>query len=294
MCNHLNETILKNKELTLRVNAHGAELSSIRHNDTEYLWQADPAFWKRHSPVLFPIVGSLNEGTYRVDGKEYHLSQHGFARDMDFAPVSHKDDEVWYRLTSDEETLKKYPYAFVLKIGYKIEGKKIHVMWRVENPSDREMDFQIGAHPAFYYRGAEKEGTKGYFILDNTRNLKMTLIGGKGCADVEHHHPAPLNAERLLPIQADTFSRNALIFEEGQIREITLTDSEKVPYLKMTFSTPLVGLWAPSADSPFVCIEPWYGRCDRMGFVGEFKDRDWMQHLQPKGVFEGGYTIEIL
>lgn len=294
MCTTPGHILLSNEELTISINAHGAELCSIRHNDNEYLWQADPAFWKRHSPVLFPIVGSVRGGYYRVGDKEYQLPQHGFARDMDFTLLSQTEDEVWYRLTDNEETLAKYPYPFVLEIGYKIEDKKIRVMWRVENPADKQMDFQIGAHPAFYYRGEAKEGIKGYFIPNNTHNLKMTLIGEQGCADVEHHYPAPLDTEGLLPIKADTFDRNALIFEDSQIREITLTDSEKVPYLKMTFDTPLVGLWAPSAESPFVCIEPWYGRCDRVGYDGQFKDRDWIQHLNAGETFEGGYIIEIL
>ena len=288
------DSTLSNGELTIKIKAHGAELSSIRHDDTEYLWQADPAFWKRHSPVLFPIVGSVSEGRFRVEGHEYKLSQHGFARDMDFELISATDNEVWYALHSSDETLAKFPYKFTLKIGYKIEGRKIHVMWRVENPAEEMLDFQIGAHPAFFYRGDAENGTKGYFKLDRTDDLRVTLIGEKGCADVDHHYPAKLDTEGLLPIEADTFDRDALIFEESQLREVTLMDSHKKPFLKMSFTAPLVGLWAPSKESPFVCIEPWYGRCDRMNYCGEFKDRDWVNHLKPHATFDAEYIIEIL
>ena len=103
---------ISNEQLTIQVSPHGAELCSIFANGKEYLWQADPAFWKRHSPVLFPIVGSVWENEYRNEGITYTLSQHGFARDMEFTLVSEKEDEVRYQLMSNEETLKKYPFPF--------------------------------------------------------------------------------------------------------------------------------------------------------------------------------------
>ena len=142
---------LSNSELTIKVSPHGAELCSILHDGKEYLWQADPAFWKRHSPVLFPIVGSVWENEYRHEGVSYALTQHGFARDMDFELMLELEDEVRYRLVDSEETRKKYPFPFCLEIGYRIEGKKIEVLWKVINTGTREMHFQIGAHPAFYY-----------------------------------------------------------------------------------------------------------------------------------------------
>lgn len=293
MCNDTNEIILSNTDLTLRINAHGAELCSIRHHDTEYLWQADPAFWKRHSPVLFPIVGSLWEGRYRVEGREYSLSQHGFARDMQFTLLSHTSTEAHYMLSSDETTRAKYPYDFRLEIGYRIEGQTIRVMWTVENPADRTLDFQIGAHPAFFYRNPQ-ENLKGYFSFDTADELQSTLIGEKGSADIHHKETLRTDSEGLLPITDHTFDRDALILEHSQIKQVTLHDTDRRPCLRMTFDAPLVGLWAPGALSPFVCIEPWYGRCDRTGFAGEFKDRDWMQHLAPQDTFHGGYTIEIL
>ena len=106
---------LSNSELTIKVSPHGAELCSILHDGKEYLWQADPAFWKRHSPVLFPIVGSVWENEYRHEGVSYALTQHGFARDMDFELMLELEDEVRYRLVDSEETRKKYPFPFCLE-----------------------------------------------------------------------------------------------------------------------------------------------------------------------------------
>ncbi len=285
---------LSNSELTIQVSPHGAELCSILCNGKEYLWQADPAFWKRHSPVLFPIVGSVWENEYRHEGNSYVLTQHGFARDMDFELILERDNEVRYRLVDNEETHKKYPFPFCLEIGYRIGGKIIEVLWKVVNTGTREMYFQIGAHPAFYYPDYESETTgRGYFGFDQTENLHYILISEKGCANPDKEYLLEL-PEGLLPLDVHTFDKDALILENGQVGEVTLYTKEKKPYLGLRFNAPVVGLWSPpTKNAPFVCIEPWYGRCDRAHYGGEYKDKDWMQRLAPAEVFEGGYVIEI-
>ena len=142
---------LKNELLCVTIDSHGAELKSLKrnHDNQEYMWKGDPAFWGRTSPVLFPFVGGVNQKKYRVDGKEYAMNQHGFARDMEFSLISQAKEEIWFELHSNEETLQKYPYAFVLKLGYKLKENSVEVCWQVENPSDKTMFFAIGGHPAF-------------------------------------------------------------------------------------------------------------------------------------------------
>ena len=285
---------ISNKQLTIQVSPHGAELCSIVANGKEYLWQADPAFWKRHSPVLFPIVGSVWENEYRNEGIPYTLTQHGFARDMEFTLISEKEDEVRYRLVSNEETLHKYPFPFCLEIGYRIQGKKIEVMWEVKNTGDKEMYFQIGAHPAFYWPEFDASNSeRGFFRFDKENGLKYILISEKGCADPSTEYSLELT-DGLLPLDTHTFDKDALILENEQVRKVTLYNKEKQAYLSLHFNAPVVGLWSPPAkNAPFVCIEPWYGRCDRAHYTGEYKDKDWIQHLQPEEIFQGGYTIEI-
>lgn len=286
---------LSNSQLTVRVSSHGAELCSIVCDGREYLWQADPAFWKRHSPVLFPIVGSVWQNTYYVGNTPFELTQHGFARDMDFELISESDDELWYRLTDNEETHIKYPFSFCLEIGYRLRGRCIEVMWHVYNPSDEEIHFQIGAHPAFYYPDYNADsGHRGFFGFDRKEGLHYILIGEKGCADIHTKYPLPLTNEGLFPIDVRTFDRDALILEGCQVKEVTLYGNDKRPCLSLHFDAPVVGLWSPPAkNAPFVCIEPWYGRCDRVCYGGEFKDKDWMQHLSAGDTFRGGYEIEI-
>ena len=285
---------ISNKQLTIQVSPHGAELCSIVANGKEYLWQADPAFWKRHSPVLFPIVGSVWENEYRNEGIPYTLTQHGFARDMEFTLISEKEDEVRYRLVNNEETLHKYPFPFCLEIGYRIQGKKIEIMWEVKNTGDKEMYFQIGAHPAFYWPEFDASNSeRGFFRFDKENGLKYILISEKGCADPSTEYSLELT-DGLLPLDTHTFDKDALILENEQVRKVTLYNKEKLAYLSLHFNAPVVGLWSPPAkNAPFVCIEPWYGRCDRAHYTGEYKDKDWMQHLQPEEIFQGGYTIEI-
>lgn len=286
---------LSNEVLTIRISALGAELCGIKgeKTGTEYMWQADPTFWKRHSPILFPIVGSVWENRYKVDGLEYNMSQHGFARDMEFKLLCLSENEAKFSLEHNDHTLKVYPYPFRLEIGYKLEGNQIKVLWRVQNPSDKEIYFQIGAHPAFYYPEFTPGNNElGYFSFDVNNGLSYILIEQKGCVVPQKH---PLQMENgLLPIDLHTFDQDALIFENSQLNQVHLLDKRKRPYITLEFTAPVVGLWSPpKKNAPFVCIEPWYGRCDRMNYAGEFKDRDWIQHLAAKDTFETSYTIII-
>ncbi len=288
---------LRNDILVVQVKEHGAELSSIKKGSTEYLWQADPAFWGRHSPVLFPIVGSVWEGKFRVDGKEFAMGQHGFARDMDFEFVEASETELRYRLVSNEDTLKKYPWPFVLEIAYRLRGNKIDVIWEVTNPGDDEMYFQIGAHPAFFYPDYDlQKSERGYFSFDRSENLETIRIKEKGCIDVDTKYPLDMPQDGLLPIMKDTFDGiDALVLEDSQISKVTLHRTDGTPWLTLTFDAPVVGLWSPpSKNAPFVCIEPWYGRCDRAPYDGDYREKDWVNRLGKGEKFCGGYTVEIL
>ncbi len=287
---------LSNGILTLKVKEHGAELSSIRKGEVEYLWQADPAFWARHSPVLFPIVGSVWNRTFRVDGKEYKMGQHGFARDTAFVLVEKTDDMLRYRLESSEETLEKYPWPFVLEISYRLHGNKIDVVWEVENPSDKEMPFQIGAHPAFYYPDYDLQTKeRGFFSFDRKDTMECVRLVEKGCVDAQTKHPLVLDENGMYTLASDSFDViDTLMLQDSQLRKVTLHRVDGTPWLSLTFDAPVVGLWSPPGkNAPFICIEPWYGRCDRAGYEGEFKDRDWVNTLAPGEKFHSVYTIEI-
>ncbi len=284
---------LKNNLLTVTVDTFGAEIHSIvnNRNNHEYVWEGDRRFWGRHSPVLFPIVGSVWEGRFRMDGVEYNLGQHGFARDSEFTPVEcENDDELWFALESSDETLARYPRRFRLEIGYRLIAERVTVMWRVTNLDTRKMDFQIGAHPAFNYPGFNPDDPVHAYLMFDGKNLKSQLLGDKGTVK-EGLQEIPLDSDNMIPVTEHTFDINTIILADSQVRRVSLLTKERMPYLSVLFNAPLVGIWSPSADCPFVCIEPWWGRCDRMGYEGEFADRDYVNHLEPGATFEASYTI---
>ena len=287
---------LKNEMLTIQVSEHGAELQSIRKDDYEYLWQGNPEYWGRRSPVLFPIVGSVWEKCFRVNGKVYEMGQHGFARDMDFELVSAADTEVWYRLESSEKTLAAYPWPFVLEIGYRLEGNSVKVLWKVTNPGETEMYFQIGAHPAFNYPGYDPDAVdRGVVAFDRNDNLQRSGFKGKGCVDPQARFPIPLSDDGMLRLKRYTFDDiDTLMLENDQVHKIVFLKNDSSPYLTVTFDAPVVAIWSPpKRNAPFFCIEPWYGRCDRADFTGEFKDRDWVNALAPGATFAASYTITL-
>ena len=300
---------ITNGTLTISVKEHGAELASLKCNGREYLWQADESFWKRHSPVLFPIVGAVWNNEYRSHGNTYKLGQHGFARDMDFTLVSQGENEVCYRLTSSDETKPKYPYDFVLEIGYRLEGNCVKVMWHVENPGSEKMYFQIGAHPAFFWplldneqieKGVsammptlESSDNRGFFKIEaNAQTLPLSVITEGGCVGAESE--TSIDADGYLPLDVHTFDNDALIIEDSRVKKVTICRQDKTPYLSLEFTSPLIGLWSPPHKrAPFVCIEPWYGRTDPAGFDGEYEDKPWMQTLNPGEAFDASYDIIV-
>lgn len=284
---------LSNNLLKVTVDTHGAEIQSITDLRTghEYMWNGDSQFWRRRSPVLFPIVGSVWEGRYRMDGKEYELGQHGFARDREFLPLeTDSDDELWFRLEADEESLKLYPRRFRLEIGYRLTGERVEVMWRVTNLDDRTMHFQIGAHPAFMYPDFNASDPVHAYLLFDGKELTSELLSEKGCIGSD-----TLRIERdedgMLPVTSSTFDINTIILAGRQVRRVSLLSKERTPYLSVLFDAPLVGIWSAAPDCPFICIEPWWGRCDRVGFTGEFADREHVNTLSPSETFNASYTI---
>lgn len=287
--------ILKNNLLTVEIDSKGAELQSVKSNVTghEYLWQGDRSLWGRRSPVLFPIVGAVWNDIYHMDGKEYQLGQHGFARDMEFEIMeTERDDEAWFSLESDDSTLEMYPREFRLEIGYRLEGERISVMWRVVNTGDKEMSFQIGAHPGFNYPDFNADDkVHGYFLIDNSNPRRQTITE-KGCVGAGET-PVTLDAEGMIQLDADTFSTDAIILADGQTRRVSMLDKNRRPYLSLIYGAPLVGLWSQKGDTPFVCIEPWWGRCDRVGFEGDFAGREYVNTLSPGSAFTAGYLIII-
>lgn len=287
---------LHNERIAVSVDSHGAELKSLRRvfDGREYLWKGDPAFWGRTSPVLFPFVGGLNDKKYRIGERVFEMSQHGFARDREFALLSETEEELWLMLCSDEETYGKYPYEFVLKLGYRLLAEGVEVLWQVENPGKERLYFSIGGHPAFNCPIEEGKRQTDYLIyLDAGEDrIVSTRLSGQGLA-TRKQDVYPLK-KGYLAITEDLFDRDALVIEDQQIKRVSLCDTEGSPYLTVTMEAPLFGIWSPPRkNAPFICIEPWYGRCDREDFAGQLKDREWGNSIAPGEIWKASYRITI-
>lgn len=286
--------ILKNQEITIKIASLGAELKSLVENKTgtEYMWCGDPAYWKRTSPILFPVVGAYQNNESRYRGKTYALPQHGFARDMEFKLLSQEEDSIRFVLEDTEATRAAYPFAFRLEIGYEIAGRRLNVFWRVYNPAAEAMYFSIGGHPAFRCPLKDGQAQTAYTLaFDVPGPLKSRLLGKGGVSDAFKTYPLK---DGRMRITEDLFDKDALIIENHQAQAVSLVNPEGEVYLTVSFDAPLFGIWSPPRkQAPFVCIEPWYGRADHEMFQGELDQREWGNELAPGETFGASYEIRI-
>lgn len=281
--------------LSVKIDTKGAELQSIYHKqrENEYLWNGDPAHWGRRSPLLFPFVGRLKDDEAMVEDMMMKCSQHGFVRDMEFEVVTKADATAQFCLKSNDETRAIYPYLFNLYVTYEVEGAKLNIKWKVENKDGRVMYFSIGGHPAFnvpfvegtksddYYLEYEKTDNMMEFHLDPPYVKDFTVI-----KDIPRTYIVP----RL-------FSNDALIY--SGVKSIILGYSKMYHGIKVTIDKfPFVGIWSKYHENgtiaPFVCIEPWFGIADSHQSTKIFKEKLGINELNAGGVFDAGYTIEIL
>lgn len=301
----MEEYRIENENIEITVRDYGAELRSIKRKSDgkEYMWSGDAKYWNRVSPVLFPFVGKLNGQSYRYGDMEYSkVPQHGYARDRVFEMKEKTKDGLWFELSADDFWKEKYPFDFVLRIGYKIDGNKVHVIWNVINRDERKMFFSIGAHPAFWcgvnghdFEPDETDYKVGCTIDFNQdiSSVKSNIINEKGVIGPKVKE-LKLN-KGVLEITEDIFEEDALIIESEDIESVTLKDKQGSAFIKVSFETPMLGIWSPvGKKAPFVCIEPWYGRCDRDNFAGTLEEREFGNTLEAGQEFLKEYIIEVI
>lgn len=285
---------LENEHIYLEVASHGAELVRLVGKKTkkEYLFDGDPKYWKRHSPILFPFVGGVKNKEYRYNGKTYTMTQHGFARDMEFTLDSQTQDTLWFSIVSNETTMENYPFTFRLEVGYQLKGTEVTVLWNVINTDTKEMYFSIGAHPAFFTSMTLEAGldTDHLHVGDNIEGTFTCYRVTENAMALEDD---TLVLPRDLPLTADLFSRDAIISKDDQASRLALAYPDGQEYVVMQFDEPIFGLWSPTSDAPFVCLEPWHGRCDADDFTGTLQERAYERMLEVGGVFNGVYTIGL-
>ena len=289
---------LKNEFLSVRINFKGAELSSIynKKEKIEHIWQADPTVWARHAPILFPIVGKVKGGKYKVDGVEYSLGQHGFARDRIFELEEITKTKAVFKLESDDDSLKIYPFKFNLFVKYTLVGAKLDICYEVVNTDTKEILFGIGAHPGFTVPfNSDSEFEDYYLEFEKNETVDRLLLSNNGLLSGEVLEKFLDNTNRI-PLKYSTFSKDALVFENLKSSYVSIKSNKTDVSLKMGIADfPLLGIWTmPGKKAPYICIEPWYGVADSESSTGNFADKKAINKLAVNDNFEMNFYVEIV
>lgn len=281
-------TTISNSILKASIKHAGAELFSLKDTqEKEYIWEGNPDFWGKHSPVLFPIVGTLKNNTYTINGKEYHLPRHGFARDMDFELIEKTENKAVFSLQSSKETLQKYPFEFELQLIYTLNENELELEYKVINKGKEKMPFSIGAHPAIalpdhfenYALQFEKEENLKYYLLENDLISSKTKI-------LE-------TKNNLVSLNYELFKNDALIFKTLESKSLTILNNSK-PYVKVDYyDFPSLGIWTKE-NAPFICIEPWLGYSDTDENTGDLYQKEGILTLEANKDFSAKFSITTL
>lgn len=289
---------LENEFLIITARELGGELTSIKSkkSDTEFLWNGNPEYWKYHAPILFPIVGKVNNGKYKVDNEIFELPQHGLARVSTFNLIKQDSNMISFELKYSEESLKIYPYKFSLIITHTLLDNKVETSYEVKNLDNKTINFSIGAHPAYMCPILENESLNDYYFeFEKNENAKVMILNPK-TGLFTHNVKEYLKNSKKINLSKELFKNDALVFESGILNsnKLSIKTNKHNTHVEFDFTGfPYLGLWAPATGAPFVCIEPWFGHADYEDFTGEFKDKAGILTLDINKSFKCAYSISI-
>lgn len=275
----MKQIIIKNNELSVKIALLGAEIQEIKNlkDNFSYIWHADKKYWGRHAPILFPIVGRLNDNKYYLNGKEYQMTQHGFLRDHAFKVVKQKTDEITLAQSSTDQSLQVYPYHFTVQVTYKLVANTLKVEFAIENKNDAAMYYSIGLHPGLNITSDLSDYSLNF--APKVDELKTYLIG-----------PNPFRSGKTAPtkLKDGSLALNYPMFDNGvkifyihDIKEVSLTSSKDNHQISEDISEiPYLSVWTPEKKhAPFICVEPYKGLPDKYGKSCELSERDGESHI---------------
>ncbi|AEI51755.1 aldose 1-epimerase family protein [Runella slithyformis] len=285
---------LQNADIQATIHPKGAELVSLilLASELEFMWQGDPAFWSKHSPVLFPIVGGLKDNTYYCNDKAYHLPRHGFAREKTFAVEQQQSDSVTFLLTHDESTLSVYPFEFAFRVRYALLNNQLQVSYMVENPGSDTLWFSVGAHPAFKVPLLEGTQYNDYVLSFNqSEDWARWPLTPEGM--VEKMPVVLVKQATDLPLSKELFYEDALVFKNYRSDSVVLHTPKSPHSLRFDFpGFPYLGIWA-AKNADFVCIEPWCGIADSVDHTQDITQKEGIISLATKEHFERTWTVTL-
>ena len=251
---------IENDFLKVTVDSLGAELHSVirKKDGVEHMWQPQPDSWQRHAPVLFPYIGRLQDGCYRVKEKPYQADIHGFCKDMDHTLIRHTENTVVLELCDSEQTLALWPFRFRLESAFTLEGDTLHQTITVENPGQEELSFSVGFHPGFAVPfDSSHQATDYYFGFDkNESPLCLSCDANGKCGETVAYLGANI---QTVPLQEHLFDNDS--FNMTGLRSHTLGIYEKDSGRGVVCAIadfPYTAIWSRPGMPRFVCIEPWH------------------------------------
>ena len=280
---------ISNLNLKAEINTFGAELVSLQKVETneEFIWEGNPEFWGKHSPVLFPIVGTLRNNSFLYDNEPYNLSRHGFAREQDFQIKSQSEQSITFSLLSNEATKLVYPFDFELLINYHLVDISLKITYTVKNIGKEMLPFSIGGHPAF---SLKEDFTKYSLKFETSENLKSYRLIDEL---VSNRFDEIQLKEKNLPLSYSLFENDALIIKEMQSKSITILKGN-IPILKFDFvDFPNFGIWT-KVGAPFICLEPWVGYSDTTENSGNIIEKEGIKLLERNSEKKYTFSISIL
>lgn len=285
---------LENNYLRIKAREYGAELTSIfdKKNNIEHLWQADPAFWEWHAPVLFPVVGRCLNDSITIEGKVYNMEKHGFARKSDFKLLELSESSIVFSLKPNEQIAALYPYKFEFLIKYHLNANSLVVSYEVVNQDDKPIYFQLGGHPAFAVPFKGHENYEDYYLeFEELEDVKRHYINDEGFFNGDT--ATVLSENKVLDLKKNMFRDDALIFKDLKSRKVAIKSKVNHHALVVDFKGfNYLGLWA-KVGAPYVCIEPWLGCADTAGKSVDYKDKEGVVTLETGKIFGVSFTVSV-
>lgn len=279
---------LNNGYLTVKINETGAEIKSILYSDAEYIWEGRPEVWNGSCPLLFPICGGLKDDKYVLDGKEYKLEKHGFARKKTFTVESHSVDCATFLLCADESTKKSFPFDFELRIVYTLVEKTVKINYSVKNSGDDTMYFNIGSHEGYY----TPEGIEDYdVIFPEKETLTSTVLYGNLLSD--QCQPI-IKDSNVLPLYDKYFIVDALVFTDLKSRSAILRNRKTGRAVKVDFPDDKYFLLWHKHGAPYICLEPWNGIPDRVNSSYNISEKEGITALKGKCEYKHTHSITVV
>ena len=288
---------LKNDDITVVTSTFGGELNSLKSADnTEYLWQADPAHWKGQAPVLFPMCGSLRNKKAVALGKPVCMERHGVARKQEFEVLKQSADSVTFSLKSNEETLARFPFNFELRITYALHGNSVSTTYTVINTGNEGLPYTIGGHPAFNCPLLDDEDFEDYEIKFEKKEHAYAIYPDKetGLMDMEHEKLILDNTDTLI-LKHELFANDSMNFLNLNSKKVSLVSRKSGRGVGFEFKDfPHLLIWSASTKSPFVALEPWTGLATCSDESDVFEEKRGIKILAPGESEEYTFTITLI